>query len=79
MKQEESKNTLWTKNMFLESCNELNLGLGQDLNEKMIVEAHGKFVKQQLEFTSNNILPNFDINEKDRAKEYLINSIKPKA
>lgn len=79
MKQEEPENRLWTKNMFLDSCYELNLGLGQDLTEKIIVEAHDKYVKQHLEFTSNNILPKFDIKEKDTAKEYLLNSIKPKA
>jgi len=45
-------NSLYTKNMFLESCAELGISLSEELSEKLIIDAYNK----QLTNHSNAIL-----------------------
>lgn len=72
MKQDESKNTLWTKNMFIESCYELNLSLAEDITVVRINEAFDKFQNELTRCIQKNITPSFDIKTKGIAKDYLI-------
>lgn len=71
-------NNLSTINMFVESCYELNLSLGNDLTEKLIIDAHSKFANQHIECLQKDRLTTFDIKSKNRANEYLLISIKSK-
>ncbi len=67
-----------TKNMFLESCFALNLDFSKDLTVDVITDAYNKLAYQHLELIKNNKIPTFEMKDKHRAKEYLINSLKPK-
>jgi hypothetical protein len=78
MKQEESKNPLWTKNMFLESCYELNLSLAEDITVVRINEAFDKFEDEIRRCIQKNIAPPFDLKTKEIAKEYLIERLSSK-
>ena len=70
---------LYTKNMFVESCWELKLPLTEDLTENLIIEAYNKLVKEHAQIIQNGIKPSFELAEKTQAKDFLLNSIKPKA
>lgn len=65
--------------MFLESCFELNLDFSKDLTIDIITDAYQKLANQHLWLIQNNRIPNFEMEGKDRAKEYLINSLMPKS
>ena len=78
MKDNLKNNDLSTINMFVESCYELNLSLNNDLTEMLIVDAHSKFETQHSQFLQKNMIPAFDMKVKNRAKEYLLKSIKSK-
>ena len=72
-------NGLYTKNMFVESCWELKLPLTEDLMIHLITEAYNKLVKEHAQIIQKGIKPSFELAEKTQAKDFLLNSIKPKA
>ena len=68
---------VFTKNMFIESCDELGLNIAKDLTEKIILEAYEAFLNQHLETIQNGVPINLNLDNKNQAKEYLLNIIKP--
>jgi hypothetical protein len=72
-------NGLYTKNMFVESSWELKLSLTEDLTIHLITEAYNKLVKEHAQIIQKGIKPSFELAEKIQAKDFLLNSIKPKA
>ena len=68
---------VFTKNMFIESCHELGLNIAKDLTEKIILEAYEAFLNQHLETIQNGVPINLNLDNKNQAKEYLLNIIKP--
>ena len=71
-------NSLYTKNMFLESCTELGISLSEDLSEKLINEAYIKLLTQHSNGIPKGINPPFEIQSKMQARDYLIACINPK-
>ena len=71
-------NSLYTKNMFLESCAELGISLSEDLSEKLINEAYIKLLTQHSNGILKSIAPPFEIKSKMQARDYLLACIEPK-
>jgi hypothetical protein len=62
-------------NQFIESVNELGLNLSNDLTEEIINEAYLKCVNKYQKFLQDKTEPEFKISVKEKAWEYLINSL----
>lgn len=72
-------NNLGTKNMFIESCRELGIGLSEDISEKTITDAYNKIITLHSNAILKGINPPFEIEIKIQARNYLFNSINPKS
>ena len=72
-------NNLGTKNMFIESCEELGISLSVDLTERTITRAYNKILNQHSNSILEGINPPLEIQIKIQARDYLLNSIKPKS
>jgi hypothetical protein len=59
-------------NQYIESVNELGLDLSNDLTENMVNEAYLKCVTKYQKFLQDKVEPEFKINVKETAWEYLI-------
>ena len=70
--------SLSTKNMFLESCFELGIGLTEDLTEKAITNAYHKVLIQHKSAIQKGIKPPFEMQIKIQAMEYLLSRINSK-
>ena len=72
----EEKQTIYTKNMFIESHYELNLSLFErDLTVKMVNDAYEKILNEHLDKISKGIPDIFNISEKQEARDYLLNKL----
>jgi|GEM_PF-4693167 hypothetical protein len=65
-------NQIYPKNMFIESCYELEVSLSKDLTEEIILKAYNKFVTLQEECLRKGITPNFNMDDKMKARDYLL-------
>ena len=63
-------------NQFIESVNELDLNLSDDLTEKIVNEAYLKCVTKYQKFLQEKVEPEFKISVKETAWEYLINFLR---
>lgn len=70
--------SLYTKNMFLESCSELGISLSEDLSEKIIIEAYNKQLSQHSSAVLKGLNPQFELQVIIQARDYLLACIKPK-
>jgi len=62
-----------TRNMFIESHNELNLSLlGTDITAKEVNEAYEKELNKHMDNISKGIPDNFNISLKKEARDYLL-------
>ena len=59
-------------NQYIESVNELDLNLSDDLTEKIVNEAYLKCVTKYQKFLQDKVEPEFKISVKETAWEYLI-------
>jgi hypothetical protein len=64
--------------MFLESCSELGISLSEDLSEKIIIEAYNKQLSQHSNAVLKGLNPQFELQVKIQARDYLLDKIKPK-
>jgi len=71
-------NSLYTKNMFLESCAELGISLSEEQTEKLIIDAYNKQLTNHSNAILKGITPPFEIQSKMQARDYLIACINPK-
>ena len=71
-------NNIYTKNMFIESCLELRIGLAKDLTEIIITDAYNTLLNEHTSAILKGTKPLFEIHEIDRARNFLLNSIKAK-
>jgi len=70
--------TLYTKNMFLESCYELKLDLAEDLRTKRIDDAYAIFENEYQNCKNKQVSPPFDLSVKALARDYLLKTIQIK-
>ena len=69
---------MFTKNMFVESNQELNLSLFErELTEQMVIDAYEKVLNEHLTNIEKGLEPPFELLMKKEAKDYLLNNIKP--
>ena len=69
---------MFTKNMFVESNQELNLSLFErELTEQMVIDAYEKVLNEHLNNIEKGLEPPFELSMKKEAKDYLFNNIKP--
>ena len=69
---------MFTKNMFVESNQELNLSLFErELTEQMVIDAYEKVLNEHLNNIEKGLEPPFELSMKKEAKDYLLNNIKP--
>lgn len=65
-----------TLNMYVESFNQLNLSLfGSDLTIQMVNKAYEKILNEHIENIRNDIPEEFNIEDKKRARDYLIGTL----
>ena len=70
----EEEQSIYTKNMFVESHYELNLSLFErDLTVEMVNDAYEKILNEHLANIENGIPEVFNITDKKEAKDYLLN------
>ena len=70
----QAKQNIYTKNIFIESHNELNISLFvRELNNTIINKAYEKLLNECVKCIENGIAPSFKITDKKEAKDYLIN------
>ena len=68
---------IYTVNMFVESHYELNLSLfGKDLTKKMVNDAYEKVLNDHMMNIKNGIPEVFNIGNKKKARDYLIEKLK---
>ena len=69
---------MFTKNMFVESNQELNLSLFErELTEQMVIDAYEKVLNEHLNNIEKGLEPPFELSMKKEARNYLLNNIKP--
>ena len=69
---------MFTKNMFVESNQELNLSLFErELTEQMVIDAYEKVLNEHLNNIEKGLESPFELSMKKEAKDYLFNNIKP--
>lgn len=69
---------MFTKNMFVESNQELNLSLFErKLTEEMVIDAYEKVLNEHLNNIEKGLEPPFELSMKKEARNYLLNNIKP--
>ena len=69
---------MFTKNMFVESNQELNLSLFErELTEQMVIDAYEKVLNEHLNNIEKGLESPFELSMKKEAKNYLLNNIKP--
>ena len=69
---------MFTKNMFVESNQELNLSLFErELTKQMVIDAYEKVLNEHLNNIEKGLEPPFELSMKKEAKDYLLNNIKP--
>ena len=69
---------MYTKNMFVESNQELNLSLFErELTEQMVNDAYEKVLNKHLTNIKKGLEPPFELSMKKEARNYLLNNIKP--
>ena len=69
---------MFTKNMFVESNQELNLSLFErELTEQMVIDAYEKVLNEHLNNIEKGLESPFELSMKKEAKDYLLNNIKP--
>lgn len=61
------------RNLFVDYFNELHLNWAVDLNEADILASYQNFVAIHNKLQSKGIQPSFDLAEKEKAKDYLLN------
>ena len=67
-----------TKNMFVESNQELNLSLFErELTEQMVIDAYEKVLNEHLNNIEKGLESPFELSVKKEARNYLLNNIKP--
>ena len=67
---------MFTKNMFVESNQELNLSLFErELTEQMVNDAYEKVLNEHLSNIKKGIPDVFNITDKKEAKDYLLNYV----
>lgn len=65
---------IYTKNMFVESHNELNLSLfNRQLTEQSINEAYDQLLNKHIQNIAKGIPDDFNITVKKEARDYLLN------
>ena len=70
----EEEKTIYTKNMFVESHNELNLSLfNRQLTEQSINEAYDQLLNKHIQNIAKGIPDDFNITVKKEARDYLLN------
>ncbi len=68
---------IYTVNMFVESHYELNLSLfGKDLTKKMVNDAYEKVLNDHMMNIKNGIPEVFNLGNKKKARDYLIEKLK---
>ena len=69
---------MFTKNMFVESNQELNLSLFErELTEQMVNDAYEKVLNEHLSNIEKGLESPFELSVKKEARNYLLNNIKP--
>ena len=69
---------MFTKNMFVESNQELNLSLFErELTEQMVIDAYEKVLNEHLNNIEKGLESPFELSVKKEARNYLLNNIKP--
>ena len=69
---------MFTKNMFVESNQELNLSLFErELTKQMVIDAYEKVLNEHLNNIEKGLESPFELSMKKEAKDYLFNNIKP--
>ena len=69
---------MFTKNMFVESNQELNLSLFErELTKQMVIDAYEKVLNEHLNNIEKGLESPFELSVKKEARNYLLNNIKP--
>ena len=73
---EASNKSIYTVNMYVESYYQLDLSLfGSDLNMKMVNDAYEQILNQHIENIKKGIPEKFNIEDKKRARDYLLGTL----
>lgn len=74
--EKENRGSIYTKNMFIESHNELNLSLFEKkLTAEMVNDAFNRALKQHMDNIRNGIADDFNIDDKKEARDYLLGKL----